>query len=440
VQKLWLYACGLSITALALGIGNSGRLEAQEAVLPESVRNALARFAEVKTFSVSWSVRRQVGEMVRTNQKPSPWNPQVLAGLEFHLLVWQDGKMYERIIEGGREWKNDPSIRRSESAFDGRILATGNPDSDRKKNRKPSIVVKRAEDLKPWESVFGVELFEPLGIRLPHEADELRHAKSLSSQVLFLLEHGGRLEAFGPAEIDGRSLTRIAIHAPNPEWPSTQKVDYAKLERTLRVAQLSEAEIQEKLAITKRRVEFTPQTLEYVYYLDPSFGYCVRRCQVRNTDGQLRLQWDCTGAERLEGHQIWLPRKWVTDFYSWRNYPGEFFDKPFVSEVQEVQEFSTKPVADERFELKYTEPGTVVGDHTLPESKLGAGEVHYQIPANPEDLDRAIEEARALRRAQAEGATWAKKYKAVSIIVTVLVVAGVLAYLVIRHRRKGATS
>ena len=184
----------------------------------------------------------------------------------------------------------------------------------------------------------------------------------------------------------------------------------------------------------------TPRKLQYVFYLDPQLGYAVRRWQALTEAGQLRSQAECTDHSKIPGHEIWLPRKWRTDNYISGNYPGEIFKVPFHTDLMEVSEFDTKRVPEEQFTLNYTVPGTNVMDNTLPEAKLGKGGVAYKIPANRHDLDRVIEEARALTRAKAESGEWRNTLKVVVAVANGVGLAGLLIYLVVRYRRKAAIS
>jgi len=421
-----------------MGMGGSRRLAAEEVVLPQPLKNALARFAELKTFSVAWTQQMQLGASghaklgSRKVEAPSP---------KVYYLVWQGGKMYERRIIGGREWKDAPNVQRDEFFFDGRILGGGCPEQFAYgKPKNPAMRIDLAEDQDANAHYFAVYDFQHMGLHLPEGAGQLLRLKHLESQVLFQLEHGGQLQTVGPAQIEGRPLTRIALLQDNPQWHLAQKSDLAKLEETLRGSTYTKEQIQTKLAIARRAKETTPRKLQQVWYLDPELGYAVRRWQQLSEAGQLRIQSDCTEHKKLPGHEIWLPAKCRTDFYIAGDYPGESFNTPFWIDVMEVSEFGTKPVPDEQFTLKYTIPGSEITDNTLPEAKLGEGPVSYTVPALPQDLDRVIEEARTLNREKAGSAKRRNTFKTVLIVGNTVALAGLLVYLVVRYRRKAARS
>jgi hypothetical protein len=72
--------------------------------------------------------------------------------------------------------------------------------------------------------------------------------------------------------------------------------------------------------------------------------------------------------------------------------------QPLLNEIFSVNEISTQAIDKNQFCLRenYRVPGTNVSDFTLGEGSNGYG-VQYEIPANPEDLDRVIETARTGR-------------------------------------------
>ena len=417
------------LIVVAWGLGSSGApaMGAQEVVLPEPIRKALARFEELKTLSITWNQHTRVGAQTR--------------GLKYvYDLEWQAGKMHVLREDGGRK-KDNPKAERNEFAFDGQMIEVARPDaSTAGLLESPVLIINPAEDEQPESDYFGANDFDRSGIRFPHGAGELLRVRHLVSQILFLLEHGGRLEAVGRTQIDGRPMTRIDVLAENPDWPQCQKADFVKFEDTLRsFGSLSEQEIKGKVALYKRQIEATPRELKYVYYLDPELAYAVRRFQELSKGGQLRVQSDCTEHQELPGHEIWLARNCLTNYYvSESPIPGTVFDSPVQTLVREVSEFGTKPISDEQFTLRsrYTTAGTFITDNRLPENKKNKGSVTYRLPANSADLDRVIEEARGL------SATIAGKQNARSVFKIVLLTANIVApfalllYFMIRLRRK----
>jgi hypothetical protein len=426
------YGWILIIITWGLGMGSSRRLAAQEVSLPQPVKDALARYVELKTLSVRWSQQFQASKSAHGKLDPGKLKFFLIPREDY--MIWQDGKIYSQVNIGGREWKDAPNSDRRESAFDGKVMYHGTPSqvADDGKSRSPGLVKSVVANKDPNANYFSNDYFEAIGIRLPQGA-ELLQVKHLVSQLLFLLEHGGQLKAVGPAQIDNRSVTRVAVLADNPRWPLVQKVDLAAFERELRGGPNTEAQIQKMLAAERRAKEVEPRKLEYVFYLDPKFGYAVSRWQELTESGRLQLQSDCTNHEKLPGHEIWLARTCRIDYYTFVDVPGEFFDPPLLSMVVEVSDFGTKPVPDEQFTLTYTVPGTHITDDTL-----GKGPVSYTVPANPQDLDRAITAAQSRQQANAQERKREVSWKIVLLAVNTVVLVGLLVFLVIRYRRRKA--
>jgi hypothetical protein len=433
----------LALLSWGLGIGDWERLGAQEALLPERVKEALGEYGRLKTLSITWTQRFQPGAIASARldaRRLESWSSP-----DACYLVWQDGKIFKRRDEGEKGAANS---NQHEFAFDGRILAGGrHHGSIGGKSVEPQLGLNLAAELSPAAEYFGVGYFARIGIHLPRGVEELRGAKHLASEVLYLLEHDGKLESAEPATLDGRQLIRVAILLENPRWRGVQKTDPAAFERDLRKRQsetgrkTKEEEIQMRVAAARRARETTPRNLVHVFHLDPELGYAVRRWQEFTEDGGIRIQANCSEHQKVPGHEIWLPRESRTDYYvSDGEYPGEIFNTPFRTFVMEVVEFDTKPVPEDQFTLKYTMPGTVVGDNTLPESKLGHGPVSYTVPAKPEDLDLVIAEARAITEARAVGAKRVNWFKIMLISVNIVGLVGLLAYLVVRRRQKVAES
>src|SRR5437773_854091 len=88
----------LALMVGALAICGSKRLTAQELTLPESAKDALARFAQVKTLSIKWTQQSQPSVLARA--KLDAATLRSLSREAACYLVWQSGKMFERRYEG----------------------------------------------------------------------------------------------------------------------------------------------------------------------------------------------------------------------------------------------------------------------------------------------------------------------------------------------------
>ncbi len=412
-------------------------LFAQTTELPPSLRQSLGRFSQLSTFSVSYTYHydQTPAAVARLKQ-----NSRISSQSHGAYLVWQNGKMYSRRVDGGTEWKDNPNTPRTESAFDGTILRFGCPDriDSTGQRRHPVMAIAAAEDNNPYSEYFGVSSLDHLGARLPHGSRELLTIQSLSSELLYLVETGGQVTSIGSESISGHQYTRIAVLIDNPQWVPVQAEDLKELEKNLRGSHSnSEETIQEKLEIVRRLKRLTPKKIENVFFLDPDHSFAVRRWQERTESGLLQHQLDGSNVQQLPGHDLWLPRDIRVDSYVTGTLPGETFDIPIQTLIVNVSEYNTKAVPDSQFALEYSTPGTLITDHTLPEAKLGQGGVTYRVPVNPDDLGQVITEARESTRLAAERRSW-ETMKTILIGVNVLIVILVIVYLVRRYRRKGS--
>ncbi len=436
------HSCFLALVVCGLGIGSSKRLAAQEMVLPQSIKDSLGLYAELKTLSIKWTQEVQPRSLAHAMVDKSDlelWtHPQAC------YLAWQGGKMFKQRYDGTRQWKDAPNTSRQEIAFDGRILASGRPylSFGKKKSETPLYSITLASDMDPDAEYFGVECFEHLGLHLPRGVGELLQAKHLTSEVLFMLEQHGRLKTVSAAQVDGRPLVRIVIIIENPDWRALQAADPVAFEREFRkLGERSEEEIQKEVNRVRRAKELTPRHLKHVFYLDPEFGYAVRRWEEFTEDGRLRIQTNCTKHQKLPKSEIWLPCSCRTNKYIFEGkYPGEIFKTPFLTHLMEVVEFDTKPVLDELFTMKPAVPGTRVTDRGYPESKLGSLPVSYTVPAKPEDLDRVIADARTFTRVNAEREQGKTRRRIIFFGGTAVILVGLLICIYIRNRRKASKS
>ncbi len=407
----------------------------QSAELPPRVREHLLRYEQVTTFSISYS--HHYAQSAETRAQLNLPADTTAPTVSTSYLVWQNGKIYSRRIDGGTEWKDNPKSKRSEFAFNGRVLFGGCPDqvSTQGRRNNPSLVIDLAADKNVYAEYFGVAAIDHIGVRLPHGTRELLNTKSLTSEILYFLNHGGRVTAVGTELLNGSEYLKIVLLIENPNWIIVQEENIDELEKLIRKTRTnSEENVQARLNIFKNAKRETPKELEYVYYLDPK-NYSIRRWQERAVNGRLRVQLDGSDFKQLPGHMIWLPHSYRVDQYEKTNRPGEFLDIPFLTQFVQVTSVDSKRVSDEQFELAYNIPGTYVSDNTLPEAKLREGGVTYRIPANPEDLDRVISDARESARLAGEGRSSRILLKSLLIGVNVLAVLGLIGYFVRRRYR-----
>lgn len=415
--------CRRLLVVIGWCLGMVGRpcLADENVALPEPIRTSLSRYADLTTLSMKWTQQYHPSNLARGRLAES--KIQYLSLPRDQYMVWQNGYLYNRTIVGEHT---------NEFAFDGRIVAGGSFGTVRGNDR--TLRKDLATDLDPNANYFAVEDLQYLGIRLPDGVAQVVERKPLQSFVLYLLEHGARIKSVDSVELDNRSMQRISLLVENPRWRMLQNLDLAKLEAELHMSAETEKWIQEHLAAVKRARETMSPELQYVFCLDPEIGYAVRRWQDLTVEGRLRMQVDCTGHERLPGHQIWLPRKCQIDCFTFdEDYPGEIFDEPFLTNVLEVSEFDTKPVPDGLFTLDYHLPGAHITDATLPESKLGKGPVAYTVPVDLKDVDRTIELARKFQKVQYDEEGGSRTTRIALLVANCLILVVLIVYFIKRR-------
>ena len=61
MQNVKPYGWVAILAGCVLGMGEANRLLADDTLLPQPLRDALARYVELKTFSVTWTAKYQLG-------------------------------------------------------------------------------------------------------------------------------------------------------------------------------------------------------------------------------------------------------------------------------------------------------------------------------------------------------------------------------------------
>lgn len=208
------------------------------------------------------------------------------------------------------------------------------------------------------------------------------------SAVLDGLSHGGKLLSVENVPLEGKPCVRIEFEAPNPLRRLAEAIDLEKQRQILKRSRETPKR-QAELIQALEALNSLPAIRQYVYYLDPSLHYAVRRCEQRyGTD--LLSRTDCSQFEQIPGRQLWLARKVESELHEYYSVPGTVIKESFLSQITEVSAFDGSRVPDETFKLNYTQPGTLVKDGTDPEANSKDGYLNYTVPARPEDLAGVI--------------------------------------------------
>jgi hypothetical protein len=367
-------------------------LRAQETTIPLDMRDALAKNAEcLKPITVSWSRHftslRAPEETLATLELDVP--PLQFFAKTSSCLVWQDNRIYSA-WETPLVTNGSVVLQKLEASFDGKILYRGY-----RYTVDPHLFkqfMSRQIETEPQSSPFHSEYLKVAGFRIPQKLAEWE-AASTESEVLYLLGRQGKLKSVENVTMDSQKLMRVELIAENSVKRSADEVDLEKLKKESE-SWIDSPERKRRLLARVENQRRLPGVRRFVYYLDPSHHFAVRRWEQWYDPDTLLLRCDCSGFERCPDRELWLPRTCKIDHYEFDTAPGKFFTAPIVSELYEVSSFKWQDAANEQFVLNYTMPGTRVRDWTLPEAKLSHdGYVYYTVPARREDLDRVIEDA-----------------------------------------------
>lgn len=131
----------------------------------------------------------------------------------------------------------------------------------------------------------------------------------------------------------------------------------------------------------------------YNFSLDPTINYAVVSWEEFVNE---RLTKACISSDfsQIDSRGLWLPKRITVRHHNYFREPDKFHDVALFTDAFLVTSFDASPIPESAFVLDYSDPGAYVSDGTLPTAKSRkSGRIDYQIPADPEDLDRVVEEA-----------------------------------------------
>lgn len=206
----FVYRLPLAV-AVCISLIECPRLHAQEADLPEPIRRALARYAELDPLAVTWAQTAEATSMGREKIAADELDRILRDGSFVKQLAFRDGRIYLR-----RESKGDSSWppRTDETAFDRTLFYTarnlfyaGDPGIGDAKDR-PYLHkwLPRNED--PRASHLRDDYFRSAGIRLPARTTELVSSWHPQSELLALLAEGGLLTTDNTDNTDKNKKSR----------------------------------------------------------------------------------------------------------------------------------------------------------------------------------------------------------------------------------------
>ena len=392
------------------------------AKLPADVQRALEENAQqLSPISVQCTSRTDMGKLKMTyfvNGKDvtaSVLPAQHFRDQSFHV-VWQDQKycLSERFLSATPG--DARSAFSSEVTFDGRVYCVGNvPDrpeganvpppmsaaNSRGKSKPASLDPDRRELLKvPVAAALRMELsgiggkdpyFRPeIGFVVALDPHATRSGEKIIEQklqaesaILSYLHKGGTLISVENVVLDGKPCVRVELEVANPVGrpasngavTSNSTVTFNSTAAPNRSAKAGDE--------NQTAAATPPEARRYIYYLDPSLHYAVRRLETRSKPDTLLNRTDCSQFEQIAGRQLWLPRKVESELHELPMLPGAVLKKEeAATQTLEVSAFDGSRVPDETFVLNYTQPGTIVHDGTdAGSTKFARGFIRYTAPA-----------------------------------------------------------
>lgn len=420
IVSSFVHRAALAVAA-CITLGEAPRLHAQDAYLPEPIRLALVRYADLDPLAVTWTQNTEATTVGQ--EKISADLLGRILGHRPHVqqLAFRDGRIYvRRESKGSSSWPP----RTEEVAFDrnlfyaaNNLFYADNPGNKDAKDR-PYLHKWLPKNDRPEASYFEDEYFRAAGVQLPARIKELLRSWRPQSALLALLEIDGRIQSISPANLDGRPLIRVQVTSHN-------------------LKERSQADVR-KLA-----ERFAPPEW-YDFYLDPERGYAVRRLEIRDEVDRLQTRSDCTDFEQLPGRQVWMPRQCRVEEYALTaaldegNMVLDVFPSPLYVTTIQVNTFDVQPWPDDRFQLKNTTPGGYVNDASFPEM-TGKDGVFYQVPANPQRLDEVIAVRHAFYRAWTNAEKRSRPLRVLFLVLNGVGMTSLAVYFFV-HRRKKASS
>jgi hypothetical protein len=333
--------------------------------LPENIAKSLKMNAsELDPLSITWKRSRSSSlsarELLTMIGYVHSWS--FLQPCDV-LFKWQDGCAYLRnssncIIPGPVRkvepfgWDNNLNLKIGidERSFDGKSCYGGNgPKPDR--NHDPGLIIEPLElvESQTYELCYP-EFLGYAGIAFPRCGSELK--QSPTSSLLRLLEQGCSLIRVQDSSVNGKKSLIVDLRGKG-RWPEDN------------------------------------QNYLFSYTLLPDYRYAVQRIEQRSLDGKLLQSVENNNFMIVPGRESYLPKKSTVRYYTWISIPKKVTEQPLLEDVFTVDEVNTQTIDKKQFCLResYRSPGTNITDNTLPSNKKT-----YVIPANPEDIDRVIEE------------------------------------------------
>lgn len=339
------------------------RLNAQSNQLPPAVVSSLEKYSKLEAARWSWE-GTYAYVFDGKNAKYSTKGSYVRSSNRFAIVTQ---------LKEGKKDILDHSVR-----FDGKTLAQSNgavAQSDGI-NQMSWYQIDKIAKTQPHNFRFSVPYFDAIGIQYPKENKSLVEGQ-FKSKILALLEEGGTLV---------RCVDEVLGSIP-----------------------VTVVEIDGKYEAISFNKKSSPERVRWIYFLSNRDDYAVLKHERRTLAGAKWLE--CDVSSFFE-NSLDFPR--LGKSVSVKNFVSlseeEFTILPISQETTSVVAQSPHiiPTTDDDFVLKKesAKAGTQLIDAVTPELQKPNGSVSvFNMPASPEDLDKAIAAA-SVKRSYGSTVTW----------------------------------
>jgi len=340
------------------------RADGDEAVpsvgIPADIRARLEANAKaLNPITLVWTEQRRTAlseEQLSGKTKITP-DPGFLEQSSW-VFMWQDKKCYlSKVAKNVVTSDGDTKRSIQERSFDGSVHCAGHG-LGYEDAATPGMGIYPLEQMLtryPLQNVFFQRYTMKFGYKFPNVGRELGMPQQ--SYILFLNDTGKLIKAEKQI-INGKNIFQVTLEGFDT-WEQRDRL--------------------------------------FVFSLVPEYGYAVSDCVIKTLDDKVAYSIKNEQFEKIPNKEVYIPRKTVVQCFTDVTIPDDISPTPLFTEEYLLTEVATKKVDDKKFDLrkKYTRPGTHIGDRTLDDTEYG---VQYVIPANPADINRAIEAARTGQR------------------------------------------
>lgn len=360
MKPVWLRIAVPTIVCFIVATCFSKVSRAEE-LLPE-VQQALTHdLNELMPISLEWERSRKHVESEEATLKRmgyvaikagelKPYKAQLLCDKDrYYCRIWRSSVNISKVFADGRmelDKENPFRITEDEASFDGEICYLGNSLELAKATGgipmlRKAPLAKTVED-NPNHWYFVTDYLTWAGYDVPHSPSEIQNG--VRSRVLVDL-----------------ALGTLVSQEVNPN-------------------------------AVKMTIMIGDNTVNYE--LSPEKHYAVVARTERTKNGEIATSSRCQQFVQLGTRSVWLPEKISVDFHTWESAPGVYHQQPILTEEYEIRSWDVAPIEQSRFVLNYSVPGAAISDAVVKGAeKFKSGYVDYKVPADPKDLDAAVQQA-----------------------------------------------